>query len=91
MMGQRFMEYFGGFLPGLGVTGVGFTPYRARAAEEILLGTAVAEQDVATAPGAILEDVEVAGDAYASSDYRGETCRLFAQPALETARTQARG
>lgn len=74
---------------GLGVTGVGFTPYRAQAAEEVLLGTPAAQADVEAALEVMLEGAEVAADAYASADYRADMCRLFAGRALEAARRQA--
>ncbi|MDA8346879.1 MAG: FAD binding domain-containing protein [Thermaerobacter sp.] len=75
---------------GIGVTGVGLAPYRAGAAEEILLGTLVGDADVEKALGAILEGVDVAADAYASAEYRSDMCRLFAKRAIEAAKSQAR-
>lgn len=76
---------------GIGVTGVGFTPYRASAAEETLLGTKAEQSAIEKALDAILDDVDVAGDVYASVEYRSEMCRLFAGRALAAARSQAKG
>jgi carbon-monoxide dehydrogenase medium subunit len=76
---------------GIGVTGVGFTPYRAKAAEELLLGTKLSDDDVEKALTAVLEGVDVAGDAYASVEYRSEMCRLFARRAISAARSRAQG
>ncbi len=76
-------------MAGIGVTGVGFTPYRARAAEELLLGSRLTDADIEKAARAVLEDVEVAADAYASAEYRAEMCRLFTRRALAAALSKA--
>jgi carbon-monoxide dehydrogenase medium subunit len=75
---------------GIGITGVGFTPYRARAAEELLLGTRLTEADISKAADAALEAVDVAADAYASAEYRAEMCKLFTKRALTAAVAKAR-
>ena len=75
---------------GIGVTGVGFTPYRARATEELLVGTAVSDAEVEKALGAIVQDIDVASDAYASAEYRAEMCQLFGRQAIAAAKAQAR-
>lgn len=76
---------------GLGITGVGPAPYRAHAAEELLLGTRLAAEDVARAAAQAVQGVDLADDAYASSDYRREMAEVFARRALDAARERALG
>ena len=69
----------------IGVTGVGATAYRARAAEDKLLGTAASEQDIAAAAALVTAGVDVASDLNAAADYRSRLAAVYTARAIRSA------
>jgi carbon-monoxide dehydrogenase medium subunit len=72
----------------IGVTGVGEHPYRATAAEQALVGTAIDGPSIAAATAKITDGVEVMGDIHADREYRSAMAAVMAQRALEAARAR---
>lgn len=60
----------------VGLTGVSDTPYRASAVEDAYNG------DAGAAAGHAVDDVDVLGDNFASSEYRAHLAKVFTQRAL---------
>ncbi|HZP41816.1 MAG TPA: xanthine dehydrogenase family protein subunit M [Candidatus Binatia bacterium] len=74
----------------VGVTGVNATAFRAAGVEKALVGTALAEADVARACGTIPE-ADPLGDAFASAEYRRHLLGVWARRAILAAHARARG
>ena len=68
------------------VTGVGDTPYRATAVEDMIRGTNLGSADIASAVAQIATGVSVQGDIHADEAYRTAMAQVMARRALETAR-----
>lgn len=74
----------------IGMMGVGETPMRATAAENILMGQRYSEAAVVAAVDAIRAAVEPNTDLHASSDYRRHLVGILAQQALAKAWDRSR-
>jgi len=73
----------------IGLMGVGDTPLRAHAAEEMLLGTTFADDDMAAAVEAIRTSISPNSDLHASSDYRRHLAGVLAARVLRDAWARA--
>ncbi|MGH9387084.1 MAG: FAD binding domain-containing protein [Vicinamibacterales bacterium] len=70
----------------IGITGVARAPYRARAAEDVLMGDGSVTPDaIARASAHAADGVEPLGDIHASPDYRAHLARVNTRRALELA------
>jgi aerobic carbon-monoxide dehydrogenase medium subunit len=69
----------------IGVTGVGPTAYRARAAEDKLMGTAASGQELADAAALVSAGVDVASDLNASAEYRARLAAVHTSRAVRKA------
>lgn len=74
---------------GIGVSGVALSPYRAQAAEAVLLGQAPDPERLEEAARAITSGQEVGGDAFASPEYRTHLAEIYARQALAKATDRA--
>lgn len=72
------------------VTGVSDVPYRAKAAEQALLGTDGSASAVAAASALVTEGRSVNGDIHAAADYRAAVAQVYARRAIEAAIADAR-
>ncbi len=70
----------------IGVTGVAATPYRAAAAERLLIGRPVNTETIAAAAAQIADGVEVLGDLHATSEFRTHLARVHAGRAIARAK-----
>ena len=75
----------------LAAAGVGPTPMRLRAAEEILEREGLSERAINDAATSAAEIVEPAGDLHASADFRRHLTRVLTRRALARATDRARG
>lgn len=66
----------------IALNGAADTPYRARAAEKALLGERMSADTVRRAAEHVTDRVDIAGDIYASADYRAHLARVYAERAL---------
>ncbi len=66
----------------IALTGLGATPFRARAAEGMLLNRHVDAQTIAAATRHVCDGVQPFADLFASSDYRAHLARIYAERAL---------
>ena len=69
----------------VGITGVGPTPYRARATESLLTGRALTDEAIASAAEKAAEGVEVNGDLFASVTYRRHLAGVYTKQAIRAA------
>jgi carbon-monoxide dehydrogenase medium subunit len=75
----------------LTIVGMGEGPFRARAAEEMLIGSRLEGKILREAIASIVEAVEPAEDVHASSSYRRHLAGVMADQALTTALSRAGG
>ena len=75
----------------LTIVGMGEGPFRARAAEEMLVGTRVNAEDLREAVACTVAALDPAEDVHASSSYRGHLAGVMAEQALTTALSRAGG
>ncbi len=75
----------------IGVTGLAPRPFRATAAEQVLLGRRPAAKLVAEAAAHVADGVEPLADLHASADYRRAAAIAYARQALEAALARAQG
>ncbi|QQE76860.1 xanthine dehydrogenase family protein subunit M [Alicyclobacillus sp. SO9] len=66
----------------IGVTGAGDVAYRAKAVEEALLGKVFTEDVIRHASELAADDGVIAGDLYASENYRRQLCKVHTARAL---------
>ncbi len=71
------------------ITGVGPTPYRAKAVEEVLAGTTCSHDQIAAAAAHATDGVEVNSDIHADREYRAAMAVVLVRRALETARARS--
>ncbi len=74
----------------IGVTGAAAAPFRARGAEQALVGTRGEEKDLDAAAAKAAQGVNTLADLVASSEYRGHLVTVFARRAIERALQRAR-
>lgn len=67
----------------IALTGAGDLPFRARAAEDALLGQSPGPEALRAASMLAGDDGEMAGDLFASDEYRRHLCSVHARRALE--------
>jgi aerobic carbon-monoxide dehydrogenase medium subunit len=70
---------------GIGITGVGSKPYRARSVENELKGKKLEAPTIAKAALKAAEGVDALSDLHASSEYRSHLASVFTRRALEAA------
>jgi carbon-monoxide dehydrogenase medium subunit len=75
----------------IGVTGLGPRPFRATAAEQVLVGRRPAAKLLAEAAAHVADGVEPLADLHASADYRRAAAIAYARQALEAALARAQG
>jgi carbon-monoxide dehydrogenase medium subunit len=75
----------------IGVTGLGPRPFRATAAEQVLVGRRPAAKLLAEAAAHVADGVEPLADLHASADYRRAAASAYARQALEAALARAQG
>jgi CO/xanthine dehydrogenase FAD-binding subunit len=79
----------------LTISGMGEGPFRVRAAEEMLTGQTLAQDEAqeafAEAAAMVVAAVDPADDVHASSSYRRHLAGVMAEQALQTALTRAGG
>jgi carbon-monoxide dehydrogenase medium subunit len=75
----------------VGVTGVGSTPYRARATENALQGQAASPEALTQAAARAVEGIDALDDIHASAEYRLHLARVYTRRALQTAIARAQG
>jgi carbon-monoxide dehydrogenase medium subunit len=75
----------------VGVTGVGSTPYRARATESALQGQAATPEALTQAADRAVEGIDALDDIHASAEYRLHLARVYTRRALQTAVARAQG
>lgn len=75
----------------IGVTGLGPRPFRATAAEQVLVGRRPAAKLLAEAAAHVADGVEPLADLHASADYRRAAAIAYARQALEAAVARAQG
>jgi carbon-monoxide dehydrogenase medium subunit len=73
----------------IGVTGLGPRPFRATAAEQVLVGRGPAAKLLAEAAAHVADGVEPLADLHASADYRRAAAIAYARQALEAALARA--
>jgi carbon-monoxide dehydrogenase medium subunit len=73
----------------LALSGVGSTPVRARAAEELVVSSTVDDVAVAAAAQAVADEIEPPGDIHGSADYRRKVAGVLVRRALVAARDEA--
>lgn len=74
----------------IGVTGAGESAYRAEAAEAALANQRADDDVLKAGADKVTEGVELASDLFASAEYRGHLCRVYALRALQRAVERAR-
>jgi aerobic carbon-monoxide dehydrogenase medium subunit len=74
---------------GLALLGVGGTPVRAAAAEQALVGSAVADVDVAAVAAVVAGELDPPDDLHASGEQRRRMSRVLAERAVRNAITEA--
>lgn len=74
----------------LGVTGAGQSAFRAEAAEAALLNQPADDDVLKAAAEKGADGVDLASDLFASAEYRGHLCRVYALRALQRAVERAR-
>lgn len=72
----------------VGITGVGVAPYRAKAVESALDGTACSGADLAAAAGHATDGQEVSSDIHADAEYRTALTTTLVRRTLEQARAR---
>jgi len=70
---------------GIGVTGVGATPYRAATVEDLLRGKSPSSKRLQEAASHAADGVEPTADIYASAEYRAHLAGVYTRRALEAA------
>lgn len=75
---------------GIGLSGVGPTPFKATEAEAILRGSALDEATIGEAVRAIETSIDPSTDVRASAEYRREMAGVYFRRALERARARAK-
>ena len=73
----------------IGVSGVAMTPFRAKAAEAALVGSAADEAAITLAAEKGAEGVDGISDVHASGEFRLHLTRVYTKRALELARSRA--
>ena len=73
----------------VGVTGLSGKGYRARAVEDLLVGTAGAEADLKNAAAVVAEGIEASADIHASAAYRAHLARISTERALRASLLKA--
>ena len=73
----------------LALSGVGSTPVRARAAEELVVSSTVDEVALAAAARAVADEIDPSGDIHGSADYRRKVAGVLVRRALVAARDEA--
>lgn len=76
---------------GVGVTGLGSKPYRARAVEQDLRGRRLEPSVIEAASSQVAQDVDPLDDLHASAEFRAHLARLYTARAIEEAAQRARG
>jgi carbon-monoxide dehydrogenase medium subunit len=74
----------------IAVTGVADVPYRAKSAEQALLGTDGSAAAVAAAAALVTEGRVINSDIHAAADYRAAVAQVYARRAIEAAIADAR-
>jgi carbon-monoxide dehydrogenase medium subunit len=72
----------------IGVSGVAMTPFRARAAESALVGSAADEGAIAAAAEQAATGVEAISDVHASGEFRLHLTKVYTKRALELAKSR---
>jgi len=75
---------------GIGVTGLGDTPFRARAVEDALRGQRLTTDLIRSAAARVTEGVDALDDIHASAEFRLHLARLHTAGAIEDALAAAR-
>ena len=75
----------------LTIVGMGEGPFRARAAEDMLVGSRLEGKNLREAVASIVAAVDPAEDVHASSSYRRHLAGVMAEQALTTALSRAGG
>jgi carbon-monoxide dehydrogenase medium subunit len=70
---------------GIGVTGLGEKPFRARAVEERLRGNKLGAKLIEASTALVSEGVDPLEDLNAAADYRAHLARIYAARAVEAA------
>lgn len=73
----------------VGVTGLSGKGYRARAVEDLLVGTVGAEADLKNAAAVVAEGIEASADIHASAAYRAHLARISTERALRASLLKA--
>ena len=73
----------------VGVTGLSGKGYRARAVEDLLVGTVGAEEDLKNAAAVVAEGIEASADIHASAAYRAHLARISTERALRASLLKA--
>jgi carbon-monoxide dehydrogenase medium subunit len=73
----------------IGITGVSSKAYRATAVESALTGSALDEQEIASAAAHAADGVDINGDLFASEDYRRHLAQVFTKRAIAAATERA--
>jgi aerobic carbon-monoxide dehydrogenase medium subunit len=75
----------------IAVTGISPRPYRARAAEAVLVGAFPTPDKLAEAAALVAQDVSLLGDHHASADYRAHLAQVLTKRALAKAAARHNG
>jgi carbon-monoxide dehydrogenase medium subunit len=73
----------------IGVSGVAMTPFRAKAAEAALVGSACDEAAIAAAAEQAAAGVDALSDVHASAEFRLHLTKVYAKRALQLAKSRA--
>ncbi|HXG94196.1 MAG TPA: xanthine dehydrogenase family protein subunit M [Blastocatellia bacterium] len=75
---------------GIGITGVASKAYRASAAEQALIGSALDDESIAKAAATVADGVSINGDLYASEAYRTHLAQVYARRAIKAAASRVK-
>jgi carbon-monoxide dehydrogenase medium subunit len=74
----------------IGITGVASKAYRASAAEQSLVGSALDDETIAKAAASVADGVSINGDLYASEAYRTHLAQVYTRRAIQAAASRVK-